>query len=530
MNLSEQDSQQNATVQRKVFVLGDSRTGTTTLHRFLRLAGYKSVHYFFDQSGVQKPAHVDFESNWEKLRSFINISGFDAFSDYPLRTFYKQVCSSYPEADYILCYRKDVETWRKSMLGFFSKFNINLDIDALERTHVSVNEDIRRLARERKLSFCEVCIDDDADENGRRLSDFLHLKSPMSLGWENRTDAYDNSLWSTRITLFNTGADDVLDYVKRVTFPEKSMLSEHGWVYLINDTSNFMDYAFGTQGWNPEQLLSAKSTLERRAKLLSESGVDYLKFIVPEKAAVYPEYLPKVFASRRISDDRPAKLLERLQLPFVYYFDALLRDVRAFGQVYFRGDSHANWYGAFFLYQSIVGALNDRLSTRSGKKTVPPFPLSQFRPFVASYGGDLYTQLDKETMSVLDGAWKPLNLGNKLEHLVGYELQAEHRKAQRVEVERDYLEHLGDRETFKFSHPNRALPRAVIFRDSTADYLVELLAQHFSESLFIWHKGLVYRDVIERERPDIVVHIMAERFLTQYTQVEPFVDLIEKPT
>lgn len=530
MSISEQNTKANAAVKKKVFVLGDSRTGTTTLHKFLESACYKSVHYFFDQSGVHDPAHIDFDKNWEKLRNFINDSGFDAFSDYPLRAFYKQVCSSYPEADYILCYRKDIETWRKSMLRFFSKHDIEIDIETLERSHVAINEDIRRLAREQKLSFCEVCIDDDADENGRRLSDFLHLRFPMRLGWENRTDAYDNRLLSSQVTFFDTDADNVLDYVKRAIYPAKSMLSEHGWVYLINDTSNFMDYAFGAQGWNQEQLESAKLTLERRAKWLSESGVEYLKIVVPEKAAVYPEYLPKVFANRRINDDRPAKLLEGLRLPFLCYFDAMLRDVRAFGQVYFRGDSHANWYGAFFLYQSIVGALNDRLSTRPGMKTVPPFPISQFRPFVVSYGGDLYAQLDKETVSVFYGAWKAINLGSELEHLVGYELQAVHRKAHRVEIERDYLEHLGDRETFRFSHPNRALPRAVIFRDSTADYLVELLAQHFSESLFIWDKGLVYRDVIERERPDIVVHIMAERFLPQYTHMEPFVDLFEEPS
>lgn len=521
---------QDGVRQRKVFVLGDSRTGTTTLHKFLKLAGFKSIHYFFEQSGVEKPAHKDFEKNWNSLRTFIDSSGYVAFSDYPLRTFYERLFEAYPDAHYILSVRKDVKVWRDSMQGFFSKFNVTIDIDALEKLYLNINESIRRISAEGKFSFLEVCIDDDADENGRRLSEFLNLEAPLSLGWENKTESYDNRLWSTRVTLFDTGSDQVLDYVKRVTQTEKSMLSEHGWVFLINDSSKFMDYAFGNAQWTPEQADRASSTLMTRSQLLAELGADYFKFIVPEKAVVYSEYLPKVFSRCNMNENRPAKLLEGKQLPFVYYFESLLKDVRSLGQVYFRGDTHTNWFGAFFLYQAIVGAINDRISNKSGFKTSPPFALSQFRPFLASYGGDIFTQLDKESRAIFDGAWQQLNLGDKLEHLVGYELRAEYQKAKRLEVESDYLTNLGERETFRFSHPNKALPRAVIFRDSTADYLVEPLSQHFSESLFIWHKGFAYGDVVERERPDVVLHVMAERFLTQYTEVLPLANLLPRNT
>jgi len=40
------------TGEKKVFVLGDSLTGTTTVHKFLKLIGYNSIHYFFTESGV----------------------------------------------------------------------------------------------------------------------------------------------------------------------------------------------------------------------------------------------------------------------------------------------------------------------------------------------------------------------------------------------------------------------------------------------------------------------------------------------
>ncbi len=499
----------------KVFVLGDSRTGTTTIHKFLKLAGFTSIHYFFGESGVTEPAHRDYEENWKKLQSFIDTGGYDAFSDYPLRTFYRELFKTYPDAFYILSTRKDVETWRRSMMGFFSKFKIEINIDALTNAYLKINEDIRRIAAETGAKLCEVCIDDDATENGHKLSAFLGLDEPMSLGWENSTAAYDNSLWSSRVTFYNTGSMDFLTYVKRLTNPSKAMLSEYGWVYLINDSSDFLDYCYGKMAWSTESREKAIATMQRRHKRLADRGVTYLKFMVPEKPIVYPEYLPKIFADHEISEDRPAVHLAEACGAFVSYPVAVLKDSRSYGLTYFRGDSHTNWLGAFFVYQHIIERLNTALESRDFARR-NPFPLSAFNPQIASYAGDLFVQLDKEALGTFNGAWRPLKLDDKLEYLIRYTLADANRKAVRQPVEDELLALLGDRETFRYTHPNKKLPKAVIFRDSTADYLVDVLAEHFSESLFIWHKGHVYEDVIEREKPDVVLHLMAERFVVQY--------------
>lgn len=504
---------------RKVFILGDSRTGTTTLHKFLKLAGYSSIHYFFKESGVSEPSHVDFDANWIKLKAFIESGEYEVFSDYPLRSFYRELFESYPDAHFILSVRKDVSTWRNSMLGFFSKFNINIDIESLTKVYIRINEDIRRIAASQGAKFCEICIDDDPMHNGTVLSNFLELSEIMSLGWENSTLAYDNSLWSTRVTLFNTTASDFLGYVKRITTPSKAMLSEYGWVFLINDSSDFLDYCYGDKRWNDFQRDKAISTLNERRVELAKKNALYFKFIVPEKSIVYSQYLPKIFAKHEISDDRPSVNLAKACESFVSYPADVLKDARSYGTLYFRGDSHANWLGAFFLYQHVIEKLNAALNEK-GLKSVAPFVLADFDASMVSYAGDVFTQLDKEMAGFFQGAWKPLDLSTAetpiIEHLVRYLLSAKRRKAVRRDVEDDYLALLGERETFKFSHPNKKLPRAVIFRDSTADYLVDILAEHFSESIFIWHKGKVYSDVIEREKPDVVLHLMAERFVVQY--------------
>jgi hypothetical protein len=50
--------------------------------------------------------------------------------------------------------------------------------------------------------------------------------------------------------------------------------------------------------------------------------------------------------------------------------------------------------------------------------------------------------------------------------------------------------------------------------------MIEFLAHHFSESLFYWHGGHVYQDILDLEKPDIVLHIMAERFLGMYNKFQ----------
>lgn len=508
-------------MRQTVFILGDSRTGTTTLHKFMKIAGLRSIHYFFKESGVTEPVHKDYENNWTKLHKFIEESGYEAFSDYPIRSYYRELFEKYPDAIFVLSTRKDTETWRKSMVNFFSKFDMNIDIDGLTRSYTRINQEIRDLAQKYGSNFCEVCIDDNSEENGEKLSEILGLEKPISLGWENKTDAYDNKLWTKRVTVFNTTSSDVLDYVKRSTYPSKAMLSEHGWVYLVNDSSDFMDYLYGQEEWDENVAVRASTVIAKRRAILKDKGIEYLKFVVPEKAVVYPEYMPKIFSEVAQNSKRPATLISQKEIGNFSYLDEVLKDAKSFGQLYFRGDSHTNWFGAYFVYHSIASRMNETLS-KNGHSIKAPLKLAQLQPFLAAYGGDLYSQLEPDMKTFFDGAWSSLNLGDKIEYLVGWKIPSGIQAAQKLDVDDFYTKKITERETFHYKCEKSSLPRAVVFRDSTSDFLVDLIAEHFSSSVFVWHKGMVYEDVIERESPDIVLHIMAERFLTQYKFAKPF--------
>jgi hypothetical protein len=55
------------------------------------------------------------------------------------------------------------------------------------------------------------------------------------------------------------------------------------------------------------------------------------------------------------------------------------------------------------------------------------------------------------------------------------------------------------------------------------DFVHELLAQHFSRIVFVWREGAVFEEIIRFEQPNVVVHMMAERFVSRYPSFQSVV-------
>lgn len=495
----------------KIFVLGDSRTGTSTLHRFFLSLGLKSIHHYQKESSQSQPDHENHEDNWKQLRQFIETSGIDAFSDYPTRLFYKELSESYPSAYFILSTRKDVDTWSNSMLNFFSKFNIDLNIEQLSRYYLQINEDIRQHFSTSSNNFIEICIDDDNLTNSNLIKEFLSIESTTALGWENRSSDYDNRIYSKRKRIYNTD-NNILSYIESVCHGSKAMLSEYGWVFLVNDTNRFLYYQYGLEAWSEDDSRKAIDVFRKRNDYFSKQGIKYYKFIIPEKSIIYEEYMP--YATRRLQtvDTRPAIQLSCAGLENVHYLESYLKDLKSYGLIYFRGDTHTNWLGSFFVYLYIIETIRNTVPG----KIDPPFALSSLKAEIAAYDGDIYNQLNIEYQKDLNTVWKYVQSPVKFEILLKYSLPADKCTSFRVETPDYYLNSFNKRETFIYETSNTDLPRAVIFRDSTMDFNIELVAQHFSRSVFIWHEGNIYKEVVEHEKPDIVLHVMSERFLYQY--------------
>lgn len=84
----------------KVFGIGLSKTGTTSLHHALGALGLKSKHY------PQRPEIFSCD--------FRHLDRYDAVTDIPIAPYYPQLDAAYPGAKFILTVR-NVDEWLQSM-------------------------------------------------------------------------------------------------------------------------------------------------------------------------------------------------------------------------------------------------------------------------------------------------------------------------------------------------------------------------------------------------------------------------------
>lgn len=311
-------------------------------------------------------------------------------------------------------------------------------------------------------------------------------------------------------------AASILAAVKNRQNGAKGLPSSGGWVYLINDSNDFLAWQFGIQSWTRSQRSRVEEVMSSRADYFSRLGTPYLMVITPEKSVTYGEWLPDEFKALPFASERPAPYMARHFLKLVSYPIDYLQAAKRQGFLYFRGDTHVNWLGAFHMYRHTIDAMRER-----GVELGPPIPLSHMKLQVACWDGDALVQVPenlKAKFEADDTLWRPVYLE---ESVIKYCLHPDHRLAHRKPEPDVFRSGRPERETIVTEQTDSSLPRALIFRDSTATMMIDFLAEHFSRAVFVWHEDDVIGDFVEQERPDVVLHLKAERFLSSYPLTTP---------
>ncbi|WP_419317479.1 hypothetical protein ACN2C7_13485 [Caulobacter sp. ErkDOM-E] len=302
---------------------------------------------------------------------------------------------------------------------------------------------------------------------------------------------------------------EILSGLKAIQNGAKGLAARGGWVFLINDTNDFLSWHLGLKRWSGDEQAVVQKILNERAERLA--GRYYQMFICPEKSIVYRDYLPAGLDAAPPFDDRPAMAMARMAPDVVHYladrFDALKR----LGLLFFRGDTHVNWMGAYHLYREAILALQAR-----GAPVGEPLTFNHLQHFIAGMEGDVLIQLPEAVKDEFEVDASLARVGNMLELVISHTLPEVRKRARQVPTPDGFIPGGGGRETVIMEQDDKSLPKALVFRDSTATLSIELLAQHFSRSVFIWHEGDVIGDLIDREQPDVILHFVAERFLATY--------------
>jgi len=276
-----------------------------------------------------------------------------------------------------------------------------------------------------------------------------------------------------------------------------------GWLFYANewvleDYENIMPY-------KEEDLNRIRKVLEERRLWLERRGMKFYVLVAPNKHTIYPEYLPaslhKIGKESRL-DQVVRSLKDVPRIPFVDVRSALLKE-KPVQRLYHRTDTHWNDYGAFIGYRELM--------ERIGKDfpNVRKLSLDDFNVrTIEGKGGDLAGMLSlsdriKEERITLIPKSPP----------------------RAVDALRDYpdpvdLHEYPDRKMVIKETRDPALPKALVFRDSFSWPLIPYLAESFRSVVFFWKFDFL-PEIIERERPDVVILECVERYLNALTIENP---------
>jgi hypothetical protein len=259
--------------------------------------------------------------------------------------------------------------------------------------------------------------------------------------------------------------------------------------------TSFDRYYRGTLPVSDAQLRAVVTELARRNAFLAANGIAYVVTIAPDKSTIYPEHLPR-WATQLAARTPLDRLVDAIRAEGSVRFVDLrepLRAAKSRQRVYFSTDSHWNLLGAAVAYGEIIREIAAALPSKRMEPVAAVLP--PYVPGVDVYRGDL-ARLTGDPASFSEPDYAPLRK---------VLAAPQTRCAKRIDAE----QHNGF-EWYACDRPG--LPRAVAYRDSMAIPLIPLLAENFSQSIYVGSRQLDPAFVL-REHPDVVIEEMVERAL-----------------
>gem|GEM_PF-3592709 len=264
----------------------------------------------------------------------------------------------------------------------------------------------------------------------------------------------------------------------------KVLEGRDGWLFLRNDSNDVLGQHAGSVLLAPEDRRQWQQLFQRRSATAKEDGAAWLFVVVPDKESVYPEHLPPEIhpASRRPVHD-VLEIADRAGAPALYLLDAM-RAAKSEADLYPKTDTHWNYRGAYLGYRAICENLRRR------GIDVRVFGDGEIGWYEDSFEGDLGSKLDPPMVSNrllpdIKGVEASLVLDNGVQN------------HGRVKV---------------FERAGSGGPTCVVFGESFAEALLIFLRESFQRLVFV-HTSMFVREIVERERPDVVLSIPTERFL-----------------
>lgn len=288
---------------------------------------------------------------------------------------------------------------------------------------------------------------------------------------------------------------------------EKVIIGRQGWLYLGRGAyfNNEIDYFRASKPFSLQELQRFKTVLEQRRAWLERRGIRYLFMLAPNKSTIYPEYMPAAY-NRVHARSRMDQLVDFLSrhsdVEVLDLRPALLREKRRM-RIYHKTDTHWNDLGGFHAYREMIRHLQrhfEDIRPLSGDDIT-------IRP-ADEAGGDLAIMLSLQQHLFRETR---IQVKPKIPFRARLGAPTPGFRAKAPWVRLSAAECAGGR-----------IPAAVMVRDSFARQLHPFLSEHFQRIVYIWDWELhFFTQVIEKEKPSIVIDQMAERSLLSILPENP---------
>lgn len=266
------------------------------------------------------------------------------------------------------------------------------------------------------------------------------------------------------------------------------LLGKDDWLFHAGEGE--VEMFTGSEPFTPEKLEAWGRFLQAMSDWAGRRGASFVVTFVPEKQTIYPELMPDGLTRAR-GASRQDQLAEHLKSrPGVRFVDLrpALREAKAATQVYQVTDTHWNHVGGFAAYTALARELGRDFGG------VRPTPLSEYEVRQERHSGDLAGLLG----------------------LRGRIWESRPRPGLRATPRARFEGDCGDVGVCASEAEGEGLPRVVVYRDSAAAFFIPFLAEHVARGVYVWDTSWKFStELLERERPDVVVLEMVERRLME---------------
>jgi alginate O-acetyltransferase complex protein AlgJ len=272
---------------------------------------------------------------------------------------------------------------------------------------------------------------------------------------------------------------------------QDAIVGREGWLFFAGD--RMLEHCTHEAVLTEQQLRDWCRLLEMRRDWLRARGIKYLFVVPPDKHTVYPEYLPawiEISAKPTTIQQLTQYMKDHSTVEIVDLSQALIAG-KEIHVDYLKTDTHWNRFGGFIGYRALVEALARQIPGLEAQA----LDTYDWKPSPAK-PGDIFTVMGSSGSYTETANLQPTPRPNP-------ELLYDPAR---------FRPHQGPPETRScFTLNEKASGKALIFHDSFACSWYGFLDRHFREVVYVWQYDWD-RPLIEREKPDVVIDEMLERF------------------